>query len=237
MASPSCAQALASSASRRLPEFRRSLLASRRPNRSGMAMRRRLFPGRPAAGGPVRPARRGAAGAERLQLDRLYRPRRGPALPAADRHPVRYDVYDSLETLEGKLSAGRSGYDIIVPTSEPTFARLVRAGALRPLDKARMPNLRNLDPRLMARVATVDPGQPLRRDLPVGHGRARHPAGQGPRALARGAAGRARPAAEAGECGAAGEMRPGGDGQRDGCAALGAELAGARTRTPRTRPT
>ncbi|TDH63478.1 polyamine ABC transporter substrate-binding protein [Dankookia rubra] len=71
---------------------------------------------------------------------------------------VRYDVYDSLETLEGKLSAGRSGYDVIVPTSEPTFARLVRAGALRPLDKDKLPNLRNLDPGLMQRVATVDPG-------------------------------------------------------------------------------
>lgn len=71
---------------------------------------------------------------------------------------VRYDVFDSLETLEGKLSAGRSGYDVIVPTSEPTFARLVRAGALRPLDRARIPNWRNLDPGLMARVATVDPG-------------------------------------------------------------------------------
>ncbi|WP_431267283.1 polyamine ABC transporter substrate-binding protein [Dankookia sp. P2] len=71
---------------------------------------------------------------------------------------LRYDVYDSLETLEGKLSAGRSGYDIIVPTSEPTFARLVRAGALRPLDKDRLPNLKNLDPGLMQRVATVDPG-------------------------------------------------------------------------------
>lgn len=71
---------------------------------------------------------------------------------------VRYDVFDSLETLEGKLSAGRSGYDIVVPTSEPTFARLVRAGALRPLDRARIPNWRNLDPTLMARVAAVDPG-------------------------------------------------------------------------------
>ncbi|WP_240046498.1 extracellular solute-binding protein [Paracraurococcus ruber] len=71
---------------------------------------------------------------------------------------VRYDVYDSLETLEGKLSAGRSGYDLIVPTSEPTFARLVKAGALRPLDLARIPNWKNLDPRLMARVAQVDPG-------------------------------------------------------------------------------
>ncbi|MCK8784434.1 extracellular solute-binding protein [Roseomonas sp. NAR14] len=71
---------------------------------------------------------------------------------------VRYDVFDSLETLEGKLSAGRSGYDLVVPTAEPTFARLLRAGALRPLDRARIPNWRNLDPALMARVATVDPG-------------------------------------------------------------------------------
>jgi putrescine transport system substrate-binding protein len=72
---------------------------------------------------------------------------------------VRYDVFDSLETLEGKLSAGRSGYDIVVPTSEPTLARLVRAGALRPLDRARIPNWGNLDEGLMARVAaSADPG-------------------------------------------------------------------------------
>ncbi|MBX9699993.1 MAG: extracellular solute-binding protein [Acetobacteraceae bacterium] len=71
---------------------------------------------------------------------------------------IRYDVFDSLEVLEGKLSAGRSGYDLIVPTAEPTFARLVRAGALRPLDRARIPNWRNLDEVLMARVAAVDPG-------------------------------------------------------------------------------
>lgn len=71
---------------------------------------------------------------------------------------VRYDVFDSLETLEGKLSAGRSGYDIVVPTAEPTFARLVRAGALQPLDRDRIPNWRHLDPELMARAAGVDPG-------------------------------------------------------------------------------
>lgn len=71
---------------------------------------------------------------------------------------VRYDVYDSLETLEGRLSAGRSGYDIIVPTSEPTFARLLRAGGLREIDRARIPNWRNLDPVLMERVASIDPG-------------------------------------------------------------------------------
>lgn len=71
---------------------------------------------------------------------------------------VRYDVYDTLETLEGKLSAGRSGYDIIVPTSEPSFHRLLRARALRPLDMARLPNARHLDPALMERIAGVDPG-------------------------------------------------------------------------------
>lgn len=71
---------------------------------------------------------------------------------------VRYDVYDSIETLEGRLSAGRSGYDIIVPTSEPTFARLLRAGGLREIDRARIPNWRNLDPVLMERVAAIDPG-------------------------------------------------------------------------------
>jgi putrescine transport system substrate-binding protein len=71
---------------------------------------------------------------------------------------VRYDVYDSLETLEGRLSAGRSGYDIVVPTTEPTFARLVRAGALRPIDRAAVPNWANLNPTLMERVAAIDPG-------------------------------------------------------------------------------
>lgn len=70
---------------------------------------------------------------------------------------VRYDIYDSLETLEGRLSAGRSGYDIVVPTSEPTFSRLARAGAFRPLDRALIPNLRNLDPALQREVASADP--------------------------------------------------------------------------------
>ena len=71
---------------------------------------------------------------------------------------VQYDVYDSLETLEGKLLAGRSGYDIVVPTSEPTLSRLIAAGAMQPLDRAKIPNLANLDPKLMARVAGSDPG-------------------------------------------------------------------------------
>ena len=71
---------------------------------------------------------------------------------------VRYDVFDSLETLEAKLSAGHSGYDVVVPTSEPTFARLVRTGALRPLDRALLPHLAEQDPKLLRQVASSDPG-------------------------------------------------------------------------------
>ena len=71
---------------------------------------------------------------------------------------VQYDVYDSLETLEGKLLAGKSGYDVVVPTAEPTFSRLIKAGALLPFDKSKMPNLKNEDPALMKRVESSDPG-------------------------------------------------------------------------------
>lgn len=71
---------------------------------------------------------------------------------------IRYDVYDSLETLEAKLLAGRSGYDIVVPTSEPTFSRLIRAKALAPIDRTRVPNWSNLDPVAMKLVESSDPG-------------------------------------------------------------------------------
>ena len=71
---------------------------------------------------------------------------------------VRYDVFDSLETLEAKLLAGHSGYDIVTPSNEPTFSRLIRAGALAPIDKSRVPNWSGLDTGLMKRVESSDPG-------------------------------------------------------------------------------
>ena len=70
---------------------------------------------------------------------------------------VRYDVFDSLETLEGKLLAGHSGYDIVVPSNEPTFSRLIHAGALAEIDRTKVPNWNYLDPALMRRVETSDP--------------------------------------------------------------------------------
>jgi putrescine transport system substrate-binding protein len=71
---------------------------------------------------------------------------------------TRYDVFDSLETLEAKLLAGHSGYDVVLPSNEPSFSRLIRAGALATVDRARVPNWKNLDPALMQRIESSDPG-------------------------------------------------------------------------------
>jgi putrescine transport system substrate-binding protein len=64
--------------------------------------------------------------------------------------------YDSNETLETKLLAGASGYDIVVPTSS-FFERQIKAGVYLTLDKSKLPNLKNMDSELMARVAQHDP--------------------------------------------------------------------------------
>lgn len=69
---------------------------------------------------------------------------------------VVYDVYDSNETLEAKLLAGSSGYDIVAPTSQ-FLQRQVAAGVYAELDKSRLPNLANMDPELMANAAAYDP--------------------------------------------------------------------------------
>jgi putrescine transport system substrate-binding protein len=70
---------------------------------------------------------------------------------------VRYDTYDSNDVLETKMLAGKTGYDVIVPTST-YLARMIGAGVLMPLDKAKIPNLRHMDGELMARLAKSDPG-------------------------------------------------------------------------------
>jgi putrescine transport system substrate-binding protein len=71
---------------------------------------------------------------------------------------VTYDVYDGNEVLEAKLLAGQSGFDIVVPSASPFMAREITAGAFRELDKAKLPNLKNLDPAMLALAAEADPG-------------------------------------------------------------------------------
>jgi putrescine transport system substrate-binding protein len=70
---------------------------------------------------------------------------------------VTYDVMDSNETLETKVLAGDTGYDIVVPSSS-FLGRQIKAGAYRELDRAQLPNWKNLDPGLMAKLTDVDPG-------------------------------------------------------------------------------
>src|ERR1700730_6815536 len=64
--------------------------------------------------------------------------------------------YDTNETLDAKLLAGGGGYDIVMPTAS-YFERQIKAGMYLPLDKAKLPNLKNMDPQLMAKVAFHDP--------------------------------------------------------------------------------
>ena len=69
---------------------------------------------------------------------------------------VTYDTFDSNETLETKLLAGSTGYDIVVPSLQ-FMARQIQAGVFLPLDRAKIPNYANLDPALMALIAKNDP--------------------------------------------------------------------------------
>jgi putrescine transport system substrate-binding protein len=70
---------------------------------------------------------------------------------------LRVSTFETNETLESRLMTGDSGYDVVVPTA-PFLERQIRSGAYRLLDKTQLPNLANLDPALMARVALNDPG-------------------------------------------------------------------------------
>ncbi|MGF6556835.1 putrescine transport system substrate-binding protein [Pseudomonas sp. S30_BP2TU TE3576] len=68
-----------------------------------------------------------------------------------------YDVFDSNETLEGKLLAGRTGYDVVVPSNH-FLGKQIKAGAFQKLDRSQLTNYSNLDPVLLKRLEQNDPG-------------------------------------------------------------------------------
>ena len=68
-----------------------------------------------------------------------------------------YDVYDSNETLDGKLMTGQSGYDVVFPSNH-FMARQIQGGALKKLDKDQLPNWKNLNPALLKALQVNDPG-------------------------------------------------------------------------------
>ncbi|OPA83168.1 polyamine ABC transporter substrate-binding protein [Pseudomonas lactucae] len=69
---------------------------------------------------------------------------------------VVYDVFDSNETLEAKLLAGKSGYDIVVPSNN-FLAKQIKAGVYQELDKSKLSNYSNLNTSLLKAVSVSDP--------------------------------------------------------------------------------
>ena len=102
---------------------------------------------------------------------------------------VTYDVFDSNEMLEAKLITGNTGYDIVVP-SLSFLARQIQAGVFQPLDKAKIPNYGNLDPKLMELIARSTRATPIQRAVPLGHHRHRLQRRQGQGSAGRRRAGR-----------------------------------------------
>jgi putrescine transport system substrate-binding protein len=70
---------------------------------------------------------------------------------------VVYDTFDANETLETRLLAGKSGYDVVVPSAY-FLQRQVTANIFQKLDKSKLPNLANAWPEVTKRLATYDPG-------------------------------------------------------------------------------
>jgi putrescine transport system substrate-binding protein len=70
---------------------------------------------------------------------------------------VVYDTYDAEETMDARLLAGESGYDVVSASSNFS-GREIKAGVYLPLDKTKLPNWKNLDPRFLAKLDPSDPG-------------------------------------------------------------------------------
>jgi putrescine transport system substrate-binding protein len=70
---------------------------------------------------------------------------------------VVYDTYDAEETMEARLLAGDSGYDL-VSASQNFFGREIKAGVYETLDKSKLQLWHNLDPHVLAIEAAYDPG-------------------------------------------------------------------------------
>lgn len=69
---------------------------------------------------------------------------------------VRYDLFDTNEILHAKMVAGKTGYDIVVPSIN--WANLqIQGGLIAKLDKSKLPNLANMDPVIQAAIAKLDP--------------------------------------------------------------------------------
>lgn len=104
-----------------------------------------------------------ASGAAQAQVVNVYNwsdyiaPDTLEKFTAATGITVNYDVFDSNDTLEARMLAGSSGFDVVVPTAD-FMQRQIAAGVYQRLNRDLLPNLVNLDPQLMALASVFDPG-------------------------------------------------------------------------------
>ena len=66
-------------------------------------------------------------------------------------------MFDNNDIVETKLLTGKSGYDVVTPNLSPHFARQLAAKVWADLDPAKLTNIGNIDPGIMAQLKKVDP--------------------------------------------------------------------------------
>jgi putrescine transport system substrate-binding protein len=70
---------------------------------------------------------------------------------------VVYDLYASSEEMQAKMLAGSTGYDVVLMAAI-SLERFVQAGIYQKLDRAKLPNWKNLDPATLKVMEGYDPG-------------------------------------------------------------------------------
>jgi putrescine transport system substrate-binding protein len=70
---------------------------------------------------------------------------------------VIYDTFDQMETVETKLVAGKSGYDLVVVTAS-FLPRHIPQKLYQELDKGKLANLKEMWPEITGRLAKYDAG-------------------------------------------------------------------------------
>src|SRR5213076_2031248 len=70
---------------------------------------------------------------------------------------VVYDTFDANETLETRLMAGKSGYDVVVPTAY-FLQRQIKANIFQKLDTSTLAHLANAWAVVTPTIAMSDPG-------------------------------------------------------------------------------
>ncbi|HMA12365.1 MAG TPA: extracellular solute-binding protein, partial [Steroidobacteraceae bacterium] len=70
---------------------------------------------------------------------------------------VNYEVMDNNDLLDTKLRAGRTGYDVVVPSAS-YLANQIKSNIYQKLDRTKLKNWGNLDPVILKKLEAFDPG-------------------------------------------------------------------------------